>query len=157
MCCATYCLTGIASQIRMINTHYPTTGPLRLPPPLIRLGKPDPSERNPPMRTIFSARQQRFCDAILRLVAMSAVAVSSISLAGPAVSEEKEKRSAAPDTNRLTDANFPIIFDAMQPPRVEPWKSIPWHISIVEAAQQAEKEGKPVFLWQADGWPLGCG
>jgi hypothetical protein len=91
------------------------------------------------------------------LVAFIAVVVSSISLAGLAVSEEKEKKPAAPDINHLMDANFPIIFDALQPPRIEPWKSIPWHISIVEAAQQAEKEGKPVFLWQADGWPLGCG
>jgi hypothetical protein len=92
-----------------------------------------------------------------RVVTLIAAAVSSISLAGRGVSEDKEKRPAAPDTGRLTEANFPAIFDALQPPRVEPWKSIPWHISIVEAAQQAEKEGKPVFLWQADGWPLGCG
>ena len=92
-----------------------------------------------------------------RLAALIAVAVGSIALASSAVSQEKPKTPAAPDTDRLTDANFPIIFDALQPPKVEPWKSIPWHISIVEAAQQAEKEGKPVFMWQADGWPLGCG
>jgi hypothetical protein len=91
------------------------------------------------------------------LVALIAVAVSSIALAGSTVSREKQKAPAAPDLARLTDANFPTIFEALQPPRVEPWKSIPWHISIVEAARQAEKEGKPVFLWQADGWPLGCG
>ena len=92
-----------------------------------------------------------------RLAALIAVAVGSIWLAGAAVSEVKQKKPAAPDTDRLTDANFPTIYDALQPPKVEPWKSIPWHISIVEAARQAEKEGKPVFLWQADGWPLGCG
>ena len=92
-----------------------------------------------------------------RLVALIAVVVSSISLAGSAVSGEKQKQPSAPDTARLTNANFSTIFDALQPPKVEPWKSIPWHISIVEAARQAEKEGKPVFLWQADGWPLGCG
>ena len=92
-----------------------------------------------------------------RLAALIAVAVGSIWLAGSAVSKEKPKTPAAPDTDRLTVANFPIIYDALQPPKVEPWKSIPWHISIVEAAHQAEKEGKPVFLWQADGWPLGCG
>ena len=89
--------------------------------------------------------------------ALVAVAVGSIWLAGSAVSEEKQETPAAPDTSRLTDANFPTIHGALQPPKVEPWKSIPWHISIVEAARQADKEGKPVFLWQADGWPLGCG
>jgi len=91
-----------------------------------------------------------------RFAASIAVAVGSIWLAGSASPEEK-KTLPPPDTDRLTDANFPTIYDALQPPKVEPWKSIPWHISIVEAARQAEKEGKPVFLWQADGWPLGCG
>ena len=92
-----------------------------------------------------------------RLAALIAVAVGSIWLAGSAVAEQKQRTPGAPDTDRLTDASFPIIFDALQPPKVEPWKSIPWRISIIEAARQAEKEGKPVFLWQADGWPLGCG
>ena len=92
-----------------------------------------------------------------RWIALIAAAVSSIALAGSALSEEKQDTPAAPDTDHLTNANFPTIFAALQPPKVEPWKSIPWQISIVEAARQAEKEGKPVFLWQADGWPLGCG
>jgi len=92
-----------------------------------------------------------------RSVALIAVAAGSIWLAGPVDSQEKQKTPASPDTDHVTDANFPTIYDALQPPKVEPWKSIPWHISIVEAARQAEKEGKPVFMWQADGWPLGCG
>src|ERR1700732_2171645 len=87
-----------------------------------------------------------------RLAALIAVAVVSIWLLGSAVPQEKQQAPAAPDTDRLTDANFPTIYDALQPPRVEPWKSIPWHISIVEAARQAEKEGKPVFLWQGGRW-----
>jgi hypothetical protein len=72
--------------------------------------------------------------ASYRWAVRSEVAVGCIWLAGPAVSKETQK---APDTRHLTDANFPIIFDALQPPKVEPWKSIPWHISIVEAARQA--------------------
>jgi hypothetical protein len=93
----------------------------------------------------------------LRLAALITVAAGSIWLASSAVSDERQKTPPSPDTDRLTDANFPTIFDALQPPKVEPWKSIPWHVSIVEAARQAEKEGKPLFMWQADGWPLGCG
>jgi hypothetical protein len=85
------------------------------------------------------------------------VAVGSIWFVGSTVAKEKPKAPAAPDTDRLTDANFPTLYDALQPPKIEPWKSIPWHVSIVEAARQAEKESKPVFMWQADGWPLGCG
>ena len=90
-------------------------------------------------------------------LALAALVLSSLWLTGSTIADEKPKKSDVPNFDRLTDAAFPTIFDAVQPPRVEPWKSIPWHISIVEAAQQAEREGKPVFLWQADGWPLGCG
>ena len=89
-----------------------------------------------------------------RFSASISVAMVSIWLAGSVNSEEKK---TPPDTQRLTDANFPTFYKALQPPTVEPWKSIPWHISVVEAVRQAEKEGKPVFMWQADGWPLGCG
>ena len=92
-----------------------------------------------------------------RWLAWSAVAVGCFCLACPAVSQEKPRGPQAPDTNNLADTNFPMIFEALQPPKVEPWKSIPWHVSVVEAARQAERERKPVFLWQADGWPLGCG
>ena len=92
-----------------------------------------------------------------RFAALIAIAVGAFWFAASAVSEEKRKTPAAPDIDRLTDSSFPKFYDALQPPKVEPWKSIPWHISMVEAARQAEKEGKPVFLWQADGWPLGCG
>ena len=95
--------------------------------------------------------------ATFRLAGFAALAGGSLWLGGAAVSDEKPKKPMAPDTSRLTAVNFPAIFDALQPPKIEPWKSIPWHISIVEAAQQAEKEGKPIFMWQADGWPLGCG
>jgi hypothetical protein len=83
--------------------------------------------------------------------------LGGVCLAGGAVAQNKQPTPAIPDAYRLTDASFPRFFEALQPPKVEPWKSIPWHVSIVEAAQQAEKEGKPVFMWQADGWPLGCG
>jgi hypothetical protein len=88
---------------------------------------------------------------------LAALALSSLCFIGSAPADERQKKPDVPTFDRLTDADFPTIFDAVQPPKVEPWKSIPWHISIVEAAQQAEREGKPVFLWQADGWPLGCG
>jgi hypothetical protein len=91
-----------------------------------------------------------------RLPLPTAVAVL-LAFAGAAVAEDPPRSPPAPDLDRLTDADFPAIFAALQPPKVEPWKSIPWHVSLVEAARQAEKEGKPVFLWQADGWPLGCG
>ncbi len=36
------------------------------------------------------------------------------------------------------------------------WQEIPWTIDLLEARRTAAREGKPIFLWQMDGHPLGC-
>jgi len=38
----------------------------------------------------------------------------------------------------------------------EPWRTIPWKISLLEAQRVAAKEKKPIFIWAMDGHPLGC-
>ena len=38
----------------------------------------------------------------------------------------------------------------------EPWQSIPWHVSLLEARAQAAKENKPVYMLCRAGHPLGC-
>lgn len=38
----------------------------------------------------------------------------------------------------------------------EPWRSIPWRTSVLEAQRTAAVEGKPIFIWAMDGHPLGC-
>ena len=38
----------------------------------------------------------------------------------------------------------------------EPWRSIPWKISLLEAQKVAAREKKPIFIWAMDGHPLGC-
>lgn len=38
----------------------------------------------------------------------------------------------------------------------EPWRTIPWKTSVLDAQQQAGVEGKPIFIWAMDGHPLGC-
>ena len=38
----------------------------------------------------------------------------------------------------------------------EPWRTIPWKTSLVEAQHLAAKEKKPIFIWAMDGHPLGC-
>jgi hypothetical protein len=36
------------------------------------------------------------------------------------------------------------------------WMEIPWHTSVWEARQQAAAEGKPLFIWAANGGgPIG--
>jgi hypothetical protein len=36
------------------------------------------------------------------------------------------------------------------------WLSIPWETDLVVARAKAARDGKPVFLWEMDGHPLGC-
>lgn len=38
----------------------------------------------------------------------------------------------------------------------EPWQTIPWHLSILDARAEAAKEKKPVYLLARAGHPLGC-
>lgn len=38
----------------------------------------------------------------------------------------------------------------------EGWRGIGWEIDLWAARERAAREGKPVFLWEMDGHPLGC-
>ena len=36
------------------------------------------------------------------------------------------------------------------------WLTLNWEIDLWKARQRAAREGKPIFLWEMDGHPLGC-
>lgn len=55
----------------------------------------------------------------------------------------------------LSDADFERLHKELQPGD-EPWLTIPWKISVLNAQQAAVKENKPIFIWAMDGHPLGC-
>jgi len=57
----------------------------------------------------------------------------------------------------LSSVEFEKLRQDLRPPKDELWSSIPWHVSIVEARNQAVREKKPIFVWVASGEPLGCG
>ncbi|HLF93191.1 MAG TPA: hypothetical protein VJB14_07010 [Planctomycetota bacterium] len=57
----------------------------------------------------------------------------------------------------LSLPEFEKLHREVHPPKDERWRSIPWKVSVVEAREQAVKEGKPLFVWVASGEPLGCG
>jgi len=57
----------------------------------------------------------------------------------------------------LTPAQFDKLHRELQPPKDELWRSIPWHVSILEGREAAAKAKKPIFVWVASGEPLGCG
>jgi len=67
------------------------------------------------------------------------------------------RASAADQPAGLSVADFDKLHKELQPPKDELWRSIPWHVSIVEAREAAAKEKKPIFVWVASGEPLGCG
>ena len=46
------------------------------------------------------------------------------------------------------------LFDELR--QKEKWLTIPWKIDILEAREQAAREGKPLFMWAMNGNPLGC-
>jgi hypothetical protein len=62
-----------------------------------------------------------------------------------------------PAENGLSVAAFEKLHMELQPPRDELWRTIPWHVSILEGRAAAARTGKPIFVWVASGEPLGCG
>ncbi len=36
------------------------------------------------------------------------------------------------------------------------WQKIDWMTDLWEARQEAARTGKPIYLWEMDGHPLGC-
>lgn len=41
-------------------------------------------------------------------------------------------------------------------PEEERWLQIPWRTHVMQARDEAQKQGKPLFLWVMNGNPLGC-
>ena len=56
----------------------------------------------------------------------------------------------------LGDAEFRQLHAALQPKADEPWRTIPWKISLLDAQRVAAETKKPLFIWAMDGHPLGC-
>ena len=64
----------------------------------------------------------------------------------------------AGSADKLTEGNFIALHELMQPqPDEMVWKdSIPWRTDLWEARREAAAAGKPIYLWEMDGHPLGC-
>ena len=83
---------------------------------------------------------------------LTAVVGAALSLHGTAALFAQE-----PAKGGLTMAEFEKLHKELQPPTDELWRTIPWHVSILEGREAAAKAGKPIFVWVASGEPLGCG
>ena len=56
----------------------------------------------------------------------------------------------------ITDQRFLQLHKQLQPAVDEPWRTIPWRTSLLDAQRQAITEKKPIFIRAMDGHPLGC-
>jgi hypothetical protein len=59
-------------------------------------------------------------------------------------------------TATLTPDEFRRLHADLVPKAQEPWQTIPWQLELLPAAEQAQREGKRLFLWSMNGHPLGC-
>lgn len=80
----------------------------------------------------------------LLCITLATLAVPSFILAGSA--------------DKLSEKNLVALHGLLQPKAEEVvWKdSIPWRTDLWEARREAAAAGKPIFLWEMDGHPLGC-
>ncbi len=57
----------------------------------------------------------------------------------------------------FSQAQFDSLFELCMPPKEDAaWLELGWEIDLWKARERAAKEGKPIFLWEMDGHPLGC-
>ena len=60
-------------------------------------------------------------------------------------------------SGQLSPETFASLKELISPSKDEQdWLGIPWQTDLAEARAQAARDGKPVFLWEMDGHPLGC-
>jgi len=57
---------------------------------------------------------------------------------------------------QLTENEFRTLHEQLKPAADEPWRTIPWKISLLDAQRIAAQQKKPIFIWAMDGHPLGC-
>ena len=56
----------------------------------------------------------------------------------------------------ISAKEFDRVFALVRPsPNEARWDEIPWTTSLWEARKRAAAEGKPLFIWAANGNPLG--
>ncbi len=67
-----------------------------------------------------------------------------------------EKSGSNAEPPALDQAEFERLHAELQPDQAQPWRTIPWKISLLDAQRLAAEQKKPLFIWAMDGHPLGC-
>lgn len=59
------------------------------------------------------------------------------------------------DELKLTDQEVERLHRRLQPDTAEPWRTIPWKLSLSDAAREAARQGKPILMTAHWGHLLG--
>jgi len=55
-----------------------------------------------------------------------------------------------------TFADESVIREILPSKEESAWLEIDWKTDLWEARKEAAQSGKPIYLWEMDGHPLGC-
>jgi hypothetical protein len=70
----------------------------------------------------------------------------------PATAGQEEPAKAPGKASALDEKIAGVLPKASE----EAWNTIPWHFDFAAARAEANREGKPMFVWMMNGNPLGC-
>lgn len=57
---------------------------------------------------------------------------------------------------QLSSNDRKLIQEILPKEEEKAWEDIDWKVDLWEARKEAAKSGKPIYLWEMDGHPLGC-
>jgi hypothetical protein len=57
---------------------------------------------------------------------------------------------------QMTPGDLRVVKEIIPKAEEKAWQEIDWKVDLWEARQKAAKTGKPIYLWEMDGHPLGC-
>lgn len=55
-----------------------------------------------------------------------------------------------------TFADESVVREILPSKEESAWLEIDWKTGLWEARKEAAQSGKPIYLWEMDGHPLGC-
>ena len=57
---------------------------------------------------------------------------------------------------QMSPKDLQVITEILPKVEEKAWQEIDWKVDLWEARREAAKTGKPIYLWEMDGHPLGC-
>jgi hypothetical protein len=69
---------------------------------------------------------------------------------------DTDKPASTSQTEGTTETLAARIAIVLPTPEEERWLQVPWRLDLVQARAEAQRSGKPLFLWINEGHPLGC-